>query len=131
MLDINGSMLGVGAERAAKRRPPGTIDFMEASAESLPYPDRTFDGYTIAFGIRNVPRIPLALSEAHRVLKTGGRFLCLEFAPVDTPVLDKIYDAYSFNLIPASAGRSRATPRATAIWWNRSASFRGPKASPA
>ncbi len=101
VLDINGSMLGVGADRAAKRRLPGTIDFMEASAEALPYPDRTFDGYTIAFGIRNVPRIPLALAEAFRVLKTGGRFLCLEFAPVDTPVLDRVYDAYSFNLIPA------------------------------
>ncbi len=101
VLDINGSMLGVGAERAEKRKVPGKVDFMEASAESLPYPDKTFDGYTIAFGIRNVPRIPLALSEAFRTLKTGGRFLCLEFAPVETPVLDKIYDAYSFNLIPA------------------------------
>jgi demethylmenaquinone methyltransferase / 2-methoxy-6-polyprenyl-1,4-benzoquinol methylase len=101
VLDINGSMLGVGAERAEKRKPPGTIDFVEASAESLPYADKTFDGYTIAFGIRNVPRIPLALTEAFRTLKTGGRFLCLEFAPVETPVLDKVYDAYSFNLIPA------------------------------
>jgi demethylmenaquinone methyltransferase / 2-methoxy-6-polyprenyl-1,4-benzoquinol methylase len=101
VLDINGSMLAVGAERAEARRLPGQIDFTEASAEALPYPDRVFDGYTIAFGIRNVPRIPLALAEAYRVLKTGGRFLCLEFAPVDTPVLDRLYDAYSFNLIPA------------------------------
>jgi demethylmenaquinone methyltransferase / 2-methoxy-6-polyprenyl-1,4-benzoquinol methylase len=101
VLDINGSMLGVGAERAQMRKLPGKIDFVEASAEALPYPDKTFDGYTIAFGIRNVPRIPLALSEAYRALKTGGRFLCLEFAPIDTPVLDRIYDAYSFNLIPA------------------------------
>ncbi|MFM9974614.1 MAG: bifunctional demethylmenaquinone methyltransferase/2-methoxy-6-polyprenyl-1,4-benzoquinol methylase UbiE [Beijerinckiaceae bacterium] len=101
VLDINGSMLGVGEDRAARRQLPGTIDFMEASAEDLPYPDKTFDGYTIAFGIRNVPRIPVALAEAYRTLKTGGRFLCLEFAPVDTPVLDKIYDTYSFNLIPA------------------------------
>jgi len=101
VLDINASMLAVGEERAAKRRPPGEIDFVEASAEALPYPDRTFDGYTIAFGIRNVPRIPLALSEAFRALRTGGRFLCLEFAPIDLPVLDKVYDAYSFNLIPA------------------------------
>jgi demethylmenaquinone methyltransferase / 2-methoxy-6-polyprenyl-1,4-benzoquinol methylase len=101
VLDINGSMLEVGADRSAKRNLPGTIDFMEASAEALPYPDKTFDGYTIAFGIRNVPRIPLALTEAYRTLKTGGRFLCLEFAPVEMPVLDKIYDAYSFNLIPA------------------------------
>jgi demethylmenaquinone methyltransferase / 2-methoxy-6-polyprenyl-1,4-benzoquinol methylase len=101
VLDINGSMLGVGEERAAKRRPPGRIDFIEASAEALPYSDGTFDAYTIAFGIRNVPRIPLALSEAFRTLKRGGRFLCLEFAPVDLPVLDRIYDAYSFNVIPA------------------------------
>lgn len=101
VLDINGSMLGVGAGRAEKRRPPGTIDFVEASAESLPYEANTFDGYTIAFGIRNVPRIDLALSEAFRVLKRGGRFMCLEFAPVDMPLLDKIYDAYSFSAIPA------------------------------
>ena len=101
VLDINASMLGVGAERAEKRNPPGQIDFVEASAEALPYPGKTFDGYTIALGIRNVPRNSLALSEAFRTLKTGGRFLCLEFAPVDTPVFDKLYDTYSFNLIPA------------------------------
>jgi demethylmenaquinone methyltransferase / 2-methoxy-6-polyprenyl-1,4-benzoquinol methylase len=101
VLDINGSMLGVGAERAEKRRPPGRIDFVEASAESLPYEAGTFDGYTIAFGIRNVPRIQVALEEAFRVLKRGGRFMCLEFAPVDMPVLDRIYDAYSFSAIPA------------------------------
>jgi demethylmenaquinone methyltransferase / 2-methoxy-6-polyprenyl-1,4-benzoquinol methylase len=101
VLDINGSMLGVGAERAQKRNLPGRIDFIEASAEDLPYEADAFDGYTIAFGIRNVPRIDLALAEAFRVLKRGGRFLCLEFAPIDTPVLDKVYDAYSFNLIPA------------------------------
>jgi demethylmenaquinone methyltransferase / 2-methoxy-6-polyprenyl-1,4-benzoquinol methylase len=101
VLDINGSMLGVGEERAAKRRPPGRIDFTEASAEALPYEAGTFDGYTIAFGIRNVPRIDAALAEAFRTLKRGGRFLCLEFAPVDTPVIDRIYDAYSFSLIPA------------------------------
>jgi demethylmenaquinone methyltransferase/2-methoxy-6-polyprenyl-1,4-benzoquinol methylase len=101
VLDINASMLGVGEERAAGRRLPGRIDFVEASAEALPYADGTFDAYTIAFGIRNVPRIPLALSEAFRTLKRGGRFLCLEFAPVDLPILDRLYDAYSFNVIPA------------------------------
>jgi demethylmenaquinone methyltransferase / 2-methoxy-6-polyprenyl-1,4-benzoquinol methylase len=101
VLDINASMLEVGADRAAKKDLPGSIDFVEASAESLPYANKTFDAYTIAFGIRNVPRIPLALSEAYRTLKTGGRFMCLEFAPVEMPVLDKIYQAYSFNLIPA------------------------------
>jgi demethylmenaquinone methyltransferase / 2-methoxy-6-polyprenyl-1,4-benzoquinol methylase len=101
VLDINGDMLAVGEERAGQQRFRGTVDFMEANAEELPYPDRTFDSYTIAFGIRNVPRIDRALAEAHRVLKTGGRFLCLEFAPVDTPVQDRLYDAYSFNVIPA------------------------------
>jgi demethylmenaquinone methyltransferase / 2-methoxy-6-polyprenyl-1,4-benzoquinol methylase len=101
VLDINGSMLGVGAERADKRKLPGRIDFIEASAEALPHEANTFDGYTIAFGIRNVPRIDVALSEAFRVLKRGGRFMCLEFAPVDMPVLDRIYDAYSFSVIPA------------------------------
>lgn len=101
VLDINGDMLAVGEERASARHFRGQVDFTEANAEDLPYADRTFDSYTIAFGIRNVPRIERALAEAHRVLKTGGRFLCLEFAPVDMPVLDRLYDAYSFNLIPA------------------------------
>jgi len=100
VLDINGAMLGVGRDRAEKQAFEGTIDFVEANAESLPYPAATFDSYTIAFGIRNVPRIPVALGEAFRVLKPGGRFLCLEFAPVDMPVLDRVYDAYSFNVIP-------------------------------
>lgn len=100
VLDINGSMLGVGQERAAARGHGDRIAFIEANAEALPQADRSYDGYTIAFGIRNVPRIPLALKEAHRVLKRGGRFLCLEFAPVDMPVLDRIYDTYSFNVIP-------------------------------
>lgn len=101
VLDINSDMLAVGEDRAAKRSFRGKIDFCEANAEELPYPDRSFDSYTIAFGIRNVPRIERALAEAFRTLKTGGRFLCLEFAPVETPVLDRLYDAYSFNLIPA------------------------------
>jgi len=66
----------------------------------LPFPDARFDGYTVAFGIRNVPRIDVALAEAYRVLRRGGHFLCLEFSPVDTPLLDRLYDAYSFNVIP-------------------------------
>ncbi len=100
VLDINGGMLEVGRERAGRRH-DGRIDFVEANAEALPFPGKSFDGYTIAFGIRNVPRIDLALSEAFRVLKAGGRFLCLEFSKVDVPVLDAVYDAYSFNVIPA------------------------------
>ncbi len=99
VLDINGHMLEVGRERAGSRY-GGRIDFVEANAESLPFEDRSFDGYTVAFGIRNVPRIDVALREAHRVLKPGGHFLCLEFSKVDVPGLDRIYDAYSFNAIP-------------------------------
>jgi demethylmenaquinone methyltransferase/2-methoxy-6-polyprenyl-1,4-benzoquinol methylase len=100
VLDINGSMLEVGRERAGGRF-GDRVDFVEANAEALPLPDRSYDGYTIAFGIRNVPRIDLALKEAHRVLRPGGRFLCLEFSKVDVPVMDRIYDAYSFSVIPA------------------------------
>ncbi len=101
VLDINGEMLGVGRERARKRFPEdGRIRFTQGNAEALPLPDASFDAYTIAFGIRNVPRIDKALAEAYRVLKRGGRFLCLEFSAVDVPLLDKVYEAYSFNLIP-------------------------------
>jgi demethylmenaquinone methyltransferase/2-methoxy-6-polyprenyl-1,4-benzoquinol methylase len=100
ILDINGDMLEVGRERAAKRGLSGKLSFVEANAEDLPFEDGRFDAYTIAFGIRNVPRIDKALREAHRVLKRGGHFLCLEFSEVDVPGLDTIYDAFSFNLIP-------------------------------
>lgn len=100
VLDINGSMLGVGEERAAKKGLSDRLSFVEANAESLPFEDGTFDSYTVAFGIRNVPRIDVALKEAYRVLKRGGRIMVLEFAPVDMPVVDKIYDAFSFKVIP-------------------------------
>ena len=99
--DINAEMLRVGAERARKRRLDDRVAFVEANAEELPFPDASFDAYTIAFGIRNVPRIETALKEAFRVLKRGGRILCLEFSHVDLPVLDRVYDAYSFTAIPA------------------------------
>ncbi len=100
VLDINGSMLAVGRERAEKKGLTENLDFVEANAEELPFADCTFDAYTIAFGIRNVPRIDAALSEAFRVLKPGGRFLCLEFSEVDLPLLDRAYGAWSFNAIP-------------------------------
>ncbi len=100
VLDINGSMLAVGRERAEKNGLAANVDFVEANAEDLPFADATFDAYTIAFGIRNVPRIDRALSEAFRVLKPGGRFLCLEFSDVDMPLLDRFYEAWSFNAIP-------------------------------
>jgi demethylmenaquinone methyltransferase/2-methoxy-6-polyprenyl-1,4-benzoquinol methylase len=100
LLDINGGMLSVGRDRVETRGYGGRIETVQGNAESLPFPDRSFDLYTIAFGIRNVPRIEAALAEAYRVLRPGGRFLCLEFSAVDVPVLDRIYDAYSFNVIP-------------------------------
>jgi demethylmenaquinone methyltransferase/2-methoxy-6-polyprenyl-1,4-benzoquinol methylase len=100
ILDINGSMLGVGRDRAEKMGLADNTEFVEANAEELPFEDARFDAYTIAFGIRNVPHIDRALAEAFRVLKPGGRFLCLEFSEVELPVLDKIYDAWSFNAIP-------------------------------
>ncbi|ESZ78349.1 MULTISPECIES: bifunctional demethylmenaquinone methyltransferase/2-methoxy-6-polyprenyl-1,4-benzoquinol methylase UbiE [unclassified Mesorhizobium] len=100
VLDINGSMLSVGRDRAEKKGLSGNTDFVEANAEELPFTDSTFDAYTIAFGIRNVPRIDVALTEAFRVLKPGGRFLCLEFSEVEMPLLDKVYEAWSFNAIP-------------------------------
>jgi demethylmenaquinone methyltransferase/2-methoxy-6-polyprenyl-1,4-benzoquinol methylase len=101
VLDINADMLEVGKQRAAKQGISDQLTFVEANAEELPFPDKSFDAYTIAFGIRNVPRIPRALSEAYRVLKRGSQFFCLEFSHVDVPGLDRFYDAYSFHVIPA------------------------------
>jgi len=101
VLDINAGMLAVGRDRVARRGLDAAIDFVEGNAEALPFPDRSFDAYTIAFGIRNVPRIERALAEAQRVLRPGGRFLCLEFSTPDVPGLDALYDLYSFNVIPA------------------------------
>jgi demethylmenaquinone methyltransferase / 2-methoxy-6-polyprenyl-1,4-benzoquinol methylase len=99
--DINADMLAVGRERAAARGLGDAITFTEANAEALPFGDRSFDAATVAFGIRNVPRIEAALAEAHRVLRHGGRFACLEFSAVTVPGLDTLYDLYSFNVIPA------------------------------
>jgi demethylmenaquinone methyltransferase/2-methoxy-6-polyprenyl-1,4-benzoquinol methylase len=101
VVDVNPDMLRVGAARAKQRRLDDRVTFVEANAEALPFSDGQFDAYTIAFGIRNVPRIEKALSEACRVLRRGGHFLCLEFSRVDLPVLDRVYDAYSFAAIPA------------------------------
>ena len=98
--DINASMLEVGRARAQKRGLADNVEFIEGNAEELPFENGRFDAYTIAFGIRNVPRIEMALAEAYRVLKPGGRFLCLEFSSVDVPGLDRIYDLYSFHMIP-------------------------------
>jgi demethylmenaquinone methyltransferase/2-methoxy-6-polyprenyl-1,4-benzoquinol methylase len=98
--DINAEMLSVGRERARERGHDNAVTFEQGNAEELPYPDRRFDCVTIAFGIRNVPRIERALAEAYRVLRIGGRFLCLEFSSVDLPGLSSLYDVYSYNVIP-------------------------------
>ncbi len=100
VLDINSSMLDVGRERARKNGLEDNLTFVEANAEELPLADNTFNAYTIVFGIRNVPRIDKALKEAFRVLKPGGRFLCLEFSDVDMPGLDRLYEQWSFKAIP-------------------------------
>jgi len=97
--DINPAMLDVGIERAAKRGIDGLV-WSEANAETLQFPDRFFDAYTIAFGIRNVTDIPKALREAHRVLKRGGRFFCLEFSTTLWPGFAEIYDSYSHKIVP-------------------------------
>jgi demethylmenaquinone methyltransferase/2-methoxy-6-polyprenyl-1,4-benzoquinol methylase len=107
VIDINPDMLAVGRERAAKQGLEHAVTFLEANAESLPFAERSFDAVTIAFGIRNVPRIDAALAQAQRVLAIGGRFLCLEFSKVDVPGLDALYDFYSFNVIP-TLGRAVA-----------------------
>ena len=99
VFDITGDMLSVGRDRCPPRF-ADRIDFVQGNAESLPFEDNSFDAYTIAFGIRNVPRIDLALKEAFRVLRRGGRLLVLEFSKVHIPGLDKIYDTYSFHVVP-------------------------------
>lgn len=101
LADISPEMVGEGWKRAEADGLLGRCRFTVGNAESLAFPDKSFDGYTIAFGIRNVTHIDRALAEAYRVLKPGGRFLCLEFSQVDVPLLDKFYDAYSFTVIPA------------------------------
>ena len=99
--DVNPEMLSVGRRRAAAARSARRIEFLEANAEELPLPPDRFDTVTIAFGIRNVPRIDRALGQVFRVLKPGGRFLCLEFSTVDVALLDRAYELYSFRVIPA------------------------------
>lgn len=99
--DISPDMVNEGQKRALAEDLLQHCHFTVGNAESLAFPDKSFDAYTIAFGIRNVTHIDRALKEAWRILKPGGRFLCLEFSKVDMPVLDKLYDAYSFTVIPA------------------------------
>jgi demethylmenaquinone methyltransferase/2-methoxy-6-polyprenyl-1,4-benzoquinol methylase len=100
LFDINPEMVAVGRKRLTDAGLAERVTFSIGNAEALPFPDKTFDAYTVGFGIRNVTHIDKALSEAHRVLKFGGRFLCLEFSNCDMPLLDRAYDFHSFEVIP-------------------------------
>jgi len=103
--DLNERMLAVGRDRAIDRGMLDGLDYLVCDAEALPLATRRFDACTIAFGLRNVTRIAPALAEIHRVLKPGGRFLCLEFSTVVLPGLAQLYDAYSFRVLPALGAR--------------------------
>lgn len=98
--DINAQMLEVGKARAIDNGFISGFKWVEANAESLPFADNSFDVYTISFGLRNVTHIDKALVEAYRVLKPGGRFYCMEFSHMDSDVLQKAYDMYSYTIIP-------------------------------
>lgn len=100
LADINASMLGVGRDKLIDKGVFGNIQFAQADAQYLPFPDNTFDCITIAFGLRNVTDKDLALKSMHRVLKPGGRLLVLEFSKPTNPIVEKIYDRYSFSLLP-------------------------------
>ena len=100
LADISPEMLQEGRTKVAAQGLSPRITITQGNAEALPFPDRTFDAYTIAFGIRNVTHIDQALREAFRVLKIGGRFLCLEFSECQVPLLDRLYDFHSFEVIP-------------------------------
>ncbi|QIL02161.1 class I SAM-dependent methyltransferase [Sphingomonas sinipercae] len=109
--DINADMLAVGMERA-EARGLENLSWKQENAESLSFPDQGFDAYTIAFGIRNVTDIPAALREAHRVLKHGGRFYCLEFSTTEWPGFGALYDRYSEKVIP-KVGKAVANDEAS------------------
>ncbi len=99
LCDLNTEMLSVGRDRALNKG-YGDLNWVTGNAESLPIPDQSVDVYTIAFGLRNVTHIDTALAEAFRVLNPGGRFYCLEFSQVRDPILSKIYDGFSYGIIP-------------------------------
>ncbi|BBB28300.1 bifunctional demethylmenaquinone methyltransferase/2-methoxy-6-polyprenyl-1,4-benzoquinol methylase UbiE [Neptunomonas japonica] len=100
LADINDSMLKVGRDRLMDRGVAGNVEFVQANAECLPFPDNTFDVITIAFGLRNVTDKDAAIRSMARVLKPGGKVMILEFSKTDNPALTKMYDFYSFNILP-------------------------------
>jgi demethylmenaquinone methyltransferase / 2-methoxy-6-polyprenyl-1,4-benzoquinol methylase len=100
LCDISPAMVAVGRRRIIEAGLAERVALSIANAEALPFADKSFDAYTIAFGIRNVTHIDRALAEAYRILKPGGRFLCLEFSTCDVPLLDRLYAFHSFEVIP-------------------------------
>jgi demethylmenaquinone methyltransferase/2-methoxy-6-polyprenyl-1,4-benzoquinol methylase len=100
LADINDSMLKVGRDRLMDRGVAGNVEFVQANAECLPFPDNTFDVITIAFGLRNVTDKDAAIRSMTRVLKPGGKVMVLEFSKTNNPALTKLYDFYSFNILP-------------------------------
>jgi len=100
LADINDSMLKVGRDKLTDKGAVSNIDFVQANAECLPFPDNHFDIITIAFGLRNVTDKDAALRSMQRVLKPGGKLMVLEFSKTDNPVLSSVYDFYSFNILP-------------------------------
>ncbi len=110
LLDINPEMVAIGRGRLSDAGLSDRVDLVVGDAEALPFPDKSFDACTVAFGIRNVTHIDRALAEAFRVLKTGGRFLCLEFSACEVPLLDRLYDFHSFEVIPRLARLAAGDP---------------------
>jgi len=100
VFDMTQPMLDAGRLRAEAEQQQDSLDWVCGDAMALPFADNSFDAYTISFGIRNVTRVQDAINEAYRVLKPGGRFLCLEFSAIPNPALQWAYDRYSFNVIP-------------------------------
>jgi len=100
VFDMTQSMLDEGRKRAEAEQLQNKLDWVCGDAMALPFEDNSFDAYTISFGIRNVTRIQDVINEAYRVLKPGGRFLCLEFSTIPNPAMQWAYDRYSFNIIP-------------------------------
>lgn len=100
LADINDSMLKVGRDKLLDKGVTGNVEFVQANAECLPFPDNTFDVITIAFGLRNVTDKDAALRSMARVLKPGGKLMVLEFSKTNNPLLTKAYDFYSFNILP-------------------------------
>jgi len=112
VLDLTAPMLDEGRKRAEAARMEGMLDWVVGDAMALPFADASFDVYTISFGIRNVTRPEVALAEAFRVLRPGGRIMVLEFSQLPNPLMQRLYDAYSFNVIPAM-GQAIAGDRAS------------------